>query len=82
MNPYSPITWLYVQGFSDQNLKRWIFEVIAGNLDKRISVKRYVTLMLYMYFAPGAPPSSKDLQVDDIFSIQSPVTTKYVDRQQ
>ena len=39
MNPYSPISWLYVHGFSGQNLKHWIFEVIAGNLEKRISAQ-------------------------------------------
>ena len=38
MNPYSPISWLYVHGFLGQNFKKLDFEVIAGYLEKRISV--------------------------------------------
>ena len=38
MNSGSPTSWLYVHGFLGQNLKHWIFEVIARNLEKQISV--------------------------------------------
>ncbi len=39
MNCYSPLSWLHVHGFLSQNSKHWIFEVFAGNLEKRISVQ-------------------------------------------
>ena len=38
MNPYSPTFWLYVHEFLGQNVKNWIWGVIAGYLEKRISV--------------------------------------------
>ena len=28
MNPYSPISWLYVHGFLGQNLKNWILRLL------------------------------------------------------
>ena len=42
MNPYFPTSWLHVHGFLGQNLKRLDFEVIAGYLEKRISVYQSV----------------------------------------
>ena len=39
MNPYSPISWLYIHGFLCQNSKKSYFEVISGFLEKRISVR-------------------------------------------
>ena len=39
MHPYSPISWLYVHGFLGQNFKRLDLGVIAGYLEKRISVR-------------------------------------------
>ena len=38
MHPYSPISWLYVHRFLGQNFKRLDLGVIAGYLEKRISV--------------------------------------------
>ena len=39
MNPYSPISWLYVDGFLCQNLKKKKnFVVIAGYLEKRLVI--------------------------------------------
>ena len=28
MHPYSPISWLYVHGFLDQNVKQWILGLL------------------------------------------------------
>ena len=44
MHPYSPISWLYVIGFLGQNFKRLDLGVIAGYLEKRISVRPTIEL--------------------------------------
>ena len=38
MNPYSPISWLYLYEFLGPKFKKLDFEVISGYLEKRITV--------------------------------------------
>ena len=40
MNPYSPKSWLYLYGFLGPKFKKLDFEVISGNLEKRITVNQ------------------------------------------
>ena len=44
MNSYSYVSWFYVIGFLVQNSKNSFWEVISGNLKKRITVRLWSPL--------------------------------------
>ena len=74
MNPYSPISWLYVYGFLGQNLKKLDLEVIAGYLEKRISVNHFIGLfigILHVLILLAYPEKLKSLL---LFFIRPPPT--------